>query len=244
MAGIPLFALLSLFLPKKFPLKHINAFMDGFFQGLKMFQISLIGGNITTMDGKFAADTVVIGKTYKGKFLTRSGAKIDDIVCMVGVTGEAMAGLDLLLANKPALHPKLIKRYLEPTPMLKESLQIVNTLGPNAMIDVSDGLVQDLMHIAEESKVGVILDLDSIPITDQVRDTAQLMKKSPYDYVLTGGDDYVLLFTIPQNRYKTYINGTKVHRIGRIIKQKGIRFYKDGKRVSINLKRAGYVHGG
>ncbi|MGB9735211.1 MAG: thiamine-phosphate kinase [bacterium] len=243
MGGVPLYALLSLFLPKALPLKCIDEFMDGFFQRLKAFNIALIGGNITTMNGKFAADTMVIGKSYRGRFVTRSGAKIGDAVCMLGVTGEAMAGLDLLLSNKKALYPKLIKRYLEPTPMLKESIMVVEALKPNAMIDVSDGLIQDLMHIAEESRVGVVLDLDSIPVTEPVRDTARLMKKSPYDYVLTGGDDYVLLFTVPEHRYKTYVNGMKVYKIGKIVQTKGIKFYKDGKRVSITLKKQGYVHG-
>jgi thiamine-monophosphate kinase len=244
MGGIPLYAMLSLFLPKDLPLKHINEFMKGFFKGLKEFNMSLIGGNITTMNGRFAADTTVIGKAYNNSFLTRSGAKIGDIVCMAGVTGEAIAGLDLLLSGNTKQYPGLIKRYLEPVPMLKEAIAIVDKLKPHSMIDVSDGLIQDTMHIAEESRVGVILDLDSIPISQGVSYTARLMKKSPYEYVLTGGDDYALIFTIAEKRYKPSIDGLKIYKIGKIVKGSGIQFYKNGKRTYIKLKKTGYVHKG
>ncbi len=242
MGGIPLYAMLSLFLPHDFPLKHVNAFIKGFLKRLKEYNMSLIGGNITTMIGKFAADTIVIGKTYMGRFVRRSGAKSGDIVCMSGITGEAMAGLDLLAFGKAKSYPALIKKYLEPAPMLRESISVVHEMSPNSMIDVSDGLLQDLKHIADESNVGIILDLDSIPISDGVRYTAGLMKKSPYDYVLTGGDDYALVFTVPKHKYKANIHGVPIHKIGRVTEAKGIQFYKDGKKMGLKLKKLGYTH--
>jgi thiamine-monophosphate kinase len=242
MGGTPLYAMLSLFLPQDFPVRHVNAFLKGFLKRLKEYGMPLIGGNIATMSGKFAADTVVIGKAYGGKFVSRSGARNGDIVCMSGITGEAMAGLDLLTSGKTKRYPGLIKKYLEPVPMLRESIRIVREMSPHAMIDVSDGLLQDTLHIAEESKVGVVLDLDSIPVSEGVRYAARLMGKSTYDYVLTGGDDYVLVFTVPAQRYKAVMKGVKIHTIGRVIQGKGIRFYKDGKRADLKLKKLGYTH--
>jgi thiamine-monophosphate kinase len=242
MGGIPLYAMLSLFLPHDFPLKHVNAFIRGFLKRLKEYNMSLIGGNITTMMGKFAADTVVIGKAYRGRFVTRNGAKSGDIVCMSGITGEAMAGLDLLASGKTKSYPALIKKYLEPAPMLRESISIVHEMSPNSMIDVSDGLVQDLKHIADESNVGIILDLDSIPISDGVQYTAGLMNKSPYEYVLTGGDDYALVFTVPEHKHKSNIHGVPICKIGKVTKTKGIQFYRDGKKIQLKLKNLGYTH--
>ncbi len=242
MGGTPLYAMLSLFLPHDFPLKHINAFIKGFLERLKEYNMSLIGGNITTMTGKFAADTVVIGKAYRGRFVRRSGARSGDIICMSGITGEAMAGLDLLSFGNAKSYSALIKKYLEPVPMLRESIDIVHEMSPNSMIDVSDGLLQDLKHIADESNVGIMLDLDSIPISDGVQYTARLMKKSPYDYVLTGGDDYALIFTVPEYKYKANIHGVPIYKIGRITKAKGVKFYKNGKKMQLKLKKLGYTH--
>ncbi len=242
MGGVPQYALLSMFLPRSFPGKHIDAFLRGFLTRTRSYGMSLIGGNITTMNGKFAADTVVIGRTQQGIFVGRNGARIGDVVCMAGVTGEAMAGLDLLKSGKKNRYPGLVRRYLEPAPMLRESLRIVRGMSPHAMIDVSDGLLQDLMHIAEESGVGVKLDLDCVPVSRAAEQTARLMNKSPYDYILTGGDDYVLVFTVPENRFKARVDGTRIYALGRVTRTRGIRFYKNGKKTNLNLKQFGYTH--
>ncbi len=244
MGGLPLYTMLSLFLPEDFPLRHINAFMNGFIDRVHEYGIALIGGNITATRGSFAADTVVIGMTRNGMFVSRSGAKDGDLVCMAGVTGEAMAGLDLLMLKKNRLYPALIKKYLEPAPMVKESIRITDSIAPNSMIDVSDGLVQDLSHILDESKTGAILDLDQIPISGGVKYTAKLTGKSPYDYVLSGGDDYVLLFTVPEKRYKGYVDSTRIYTIGRITKREGISFLRGGRKIDLKLKIRGYVHNG
>ncbi len=242
MGGIPQYALLSLFLPHSFPERHVDAFLRGFLSRTGTYGMSLIGGNITTMNGKFAADTVVIGETVQGKFVGRNGARGGDIVCMAGFTGEAMAGLDLLRAGMKNRYPGLVRRYLEPAPMINESRRIVHALSPHAMIDVSDGLVQDLLHIAGESGVGVDLDLDAIPVSRGVVQTALLMNKSPYDYILTGGDDYVLVFTVPENRFKARVDSTPIHAIGKVTRAPGIRFFKDGKKADPGLKQFGYIH--
>ena len=242
MGGTPLYAMLSLFLPHDFPLKHINAFLKGFLKRLKEYRMSLIGGNISTMRGKFAADTIVIGKAYRGGFTGRSGARNGDVVCMAGIPGEAMAGMDLLTTGKAGPYRSLVKKYLEPAPMLKESIHIIRGMSPSSMIDVSDGLLQDLKHIADESRVGIALDLDHIPLSAGVRYTAGLMNKSPYDYVLTGGDDYVLVFTVPEKTCMTSVRGTAIYRIGRVTKTLGIRLYKDGKKMPFRSQKLGYTH--
>ena len=242
MGGTPLYAMLSLFLPHDFPLKHVNAFMKGFLHRLKEYRMTLIGGNITTMLGRFAADTVVIGKAHRGRFIRRSGARNGDIVCMAGIPGEAMAGLDLLTSGKAGSYHALVKKYLEPAPMLKESIDIIREMSPSSLIDVSDGLLQDLKHIADESNVGIVLDLDNIPLSAGVRHTAGLMHKSPYDYVLTGGDDYVLVFTVTENNFRAVVHGTTIYRIGRVTKTRGMRIYKDGKKMPFKYKKLGYTH--
>ena len=242
MGGTPLYALLSLFLPHDFPLKHVDAFMKGFLQRLKEYRMSLIGGNISTMRGKFAADTVVIGKTSGGRFIRRSGARNGDVVCMAGIPGEAMAGLDLLTSGKAGSYHALVKKYLEPAPMLKESMHIVRDMSPTSMIDVSDGMLQDLKHIADESNAGIDLDLDHIPLTAGIRYTAGLMHKSPYDYVLKGGDDYVLVFTVSEKNYRAAVHGTTIYKIGTVTKTRGIRIYKNGKKMPLTFKKLGYTH--
>lgn len=243
MGGTPLYTMLSLFLPDNFPAEHIGMFMKGFMSRVHEYGISLIGGNITTMHGSFAADTVIIGRAYKGRFIKRSGARCGDLICIAGVTGEAIAGLDLIRLKSRA-YPLLRKKYLEPAPMLKESILISKELSPTSMIDISDGLIQDLSHILDESRAGAEIDLDKVPVSNGVRYTARLMDKSPYDYVLTGGDDYVLLFTIPERRYGSKINGVNIYKIGKIIQREGIHFLKAGKKIDLKLERAGYVHKG
>ncbi|MCL4557467.1 MAG: thiamine-phosphate kinase [Deltaproteobacteria bacterium] len=244
MGGVPLYALLSLFLPARFPVRHIDMFMKGFMSRVREYGISLIGGNIAGMLGSFAADTVVIGSAYRGRFIRRSGAGEGDAICIAGITGEAMAGLDLIRLKDTRSYPVLVKRYLEPSPMLRESIRIVDSMSPTSMIDVSDGLLRDLSHILDESRKGAEISLDSVPVTAGVRHAARLLGKSPYDYVLTGGDDYVLLFTVPEKRYRSRINGTRVYRIGKIVRGRGIKLYEHGKKVSLALHDTGYVHRG
>lgn len=244
MGGRPLYTMLSLFLPEHFDEGRVQSFVRGFMGRVREYGMSLIGGNITTTRGSFAADTVVIGTVYRGRFVGRSGARIGDLVCMAGVTGEAMAGFDLLMLGKEKGYPGLVKKYLEPSPMLKESMRVCNSLAPHSMIDVSDGLLQDLRHILDESAVGAVIELDRVPVSREVASAARLMRKSPYDYVLAGGDDYVLLFTVAEKRYKESAGGTRIYRIGRITKKEGIEFLRGGKRIDLNLKAGGYVHRG
>ncbi len=244
MGGVPLYTMLSLFLPENFPVKQIDRFMKGFLSRVHEYGISLVGGNITTMRGSFAADTVVIGSAYKGRFVKRSGAVQGDRICIAGVTGEAMAGLDLLRLKKYKTYPALAKKYLEPYPMLKESILILKNMYPTSMTDISDGLIQDLSHILDESHKGAEIDLDKMPVSDGVKYTGKLMNKSPYDYVLTGGDDYVLLFTVPESKYRDAIGSLQIYGIGRIVNKGGIHFLKDGRHVNLKLKKSGYVHKG
>ncbi len=244
MGGVPLYVMLSLFLPGGFPARRVDRFMDGFMSRAREYGIRLIGGNIAATHGSFAADTVIIGKAYRGRFVRRSGAREGDAICIAGTTGEAMAGLDLIRLKDTRSYPVLIRRYLEPSPMLNEGTRIVDTVAPTSMIDVSDGLLQDLSHILEESGRGARIDLDRVPVTEGVKYAARLLGKSPYAYVLTGGDDYVLLFTVPAERYRRRISGTEIYRIGEIVKRSGIAFYEYGRKVSLNLDTTGYVHQG
>ncbi|MCL4478128.1 MAG: thiamine-phosphate kinase [Deltaproteobacteria bacterium] len=244
MGGIPLYAMSSLFLPVSFNEKNVHRFMHGFTSRLKEYGITLIGGNITTTNGSFAADTVVIGETENNTFITRHGARVGDIICLAGITGEAIAGLDLLLKRKEKKYPGLVNRYLEPVPMLLQARTIVKHLVPNSMIDVSDGLMQDLNHILEESNVGARLDLDKIPVSNGVKYTAELMGKDPYEYVLTGGDDYTLLFTVSVTHYKGEINRLGIKRIGTIVEDKGISMYRHGKKIKLAYESKGYIHRG
>jgi thiamine-monophosphate kinase len=198
MGAEPSWLSLSLTLPQAND-AWLSAFSDKVAELTEYFSIQLIGGD--TVKGPLSITITAQGFVPQESVLTRDGAKNGDWIFVTGTLGDAGAGLDIL-SNKLAVddvsaRDYLVKRHRCPTPRVLAGT-VIRRLA-SACIDVSDGLLQDVMHIATASGTGVIIHLEKLPISEAlgsyVKDLHQAL-----EYATTAGDDYELLFTVPEER--------------------------------------------
>ena len=224
---------------------------DGLCQGLKEIAdhhgIGVVGGDIVR-SGEFFIAISLLGEVTPGEVVSRSGAKVGDLVLVTGDLGGAAAGLACL--GEPGLCPDsgrrdaLVQRHLRPIPRLKEGQRIAASGIATSMIDISDGLISDLSRIREESKVGAVLWEERIPIISSVRDLACSAGRSALDWALSGGEDYELLFTVAPDKSELLEREMDfpVSIIGEVIEwEKGIVLRNsEGRRRRVEAK--GYDH--
>ena len=229
MAATPHSILLALSLPQ---IDHdwLKAFSQGLYDCCDQFGVSLIGGD-TTQSPHLTLSVTALGWVDIGQAVPRSGAKPGDLVCVSGTVGDAAFALQHLG------HP-LQKRLDYPTPRCQLGAALKGLA--HSMIDISDGLAQDLGHILKASQVGAKLQLENLPIspTLQTLDDAQ-----KWQYALAGGDDYELCFTISPQNYEKLLQkqlDVSISMIGTIQQQHGLTFEKDG--VDHSLQFNGYQH--
>ena len=229
MGATPHSILLALSLPR---IDHdwLKAFSQGLYDCCDQFGVSLIGGD-TTQSPHLTLSVTALGWVDIGKAVPRSGAQSGDLICVSGTVGDAAFALQHLG------HP-LQKRLDYPTPRCALGAALKGLA--NSMIDVSDGLAQDLGHILKASQVGARLQLENLPISPalQALDDAQ-----KWQYALAGGDDYELCFTISPQNYEKLLQkqlDVSISMIGTIQQQHGLTFEKNG--VDHLLQFNGYQH--
>ena len=208
-------------------LKH---FSQGLYDCCDQFGVSLIGGD-TTQSPHLTISVTALGWVETGQAVTRSGAQVGDYICVSGQVGDAAFALQHLG------HP-LQKRLDYPTPRCQLGQQLKGLAS--AMIDVSDGLAQDLGHILKASQVGAQIQLDQLPISQALH---ILPKETQWHHALAGGDDYELCFTISPNNYQKLLQqqlDINITNIGQITQQTGLTFVQNG--VDYSLQFHGYQH--
>ncbi len=228
MAAIPKWAFLSVSLEKTESLEYMEEFLKGFYDVAEEFNVSLLGGDTTKSD-VFSITVTIIGENKIGQSIKRSGAKVGDYVYVSGKIGCSYAGF-VALKNNFDGYEELKLKHINPTPRVKEALSIKKYA--TAMIDVSDGLLQDLNHICKQSGVSAVIDFDSIPLCD-----TNLVKKED---MLIGGEDYEIVFCA-DNKYDDIISSiNNITRIGIITDGLGVKVVKNGKKLNIDIN--GYKH--
>ncbi len=246
MGAKPLYYLMGLQLNKNTSEKWLNDFIYGFKQALKEYGGNLIGGDTIVQEGPIALSLTAIGEVKKNQALLRSQAKIGDLIYVTGTIGDSGLGLKIL-QNKLNLKPitkkeqtYLVNRYRQPTPRLFIGQKLVKIA--NSCMDISDGLVADLKHICDESKVGAEIYLSNIPLSK-----AAIKANPTIEDIISFGDDYELLFTVSPkniNKLKSLKNKTDIQitQIGIITKKSNsnIRFLNKDK--IMNITRKGYEH--
>ncbi|WP_425918267.1 thiamine-phosphate kinase [Acinetobacter sp. TSRC1-2] len=208
----------------------LKGFSQGLYECCDQFGVSLIGGD-TTQSPHLTISVTALGWIETGKAVTRSGAQVGDYVCVSGTVGDAAYALQHLG------HP-LQQRLDYPTPRCQLGQQLKGLAS--SMIDVSDGLAQDLGHILKASHVGATLDLDQLPINAALK---KLQQEKQWQYALAGGDDYELCFTISRQNYEKILQqqlDVNITKIGQITQQKGLTFVQNG--VDHSLQFYGYQH--
>ena len=226
--------------PKGTSLNTISEFAEGLREWVDGYDFPLLGGDTVSTEGPATFSLTAIGKVATGKCLRRNGAKVGDKIFVTGTIGDGALGLLAAkgeLATMDANHLNdLEDRYRRPRPRINAGLALVGHV--NACIDISDGLVQDLSHIADASKVAVQLNLDAIPLSEAGQ---LILQQNPeaLNSIVSGGDDYELLFCASETPSGLDVQVTE---IGEVISGAGgidIRD-KDGKQVQ--LARTGYNH--
>lgn len=223
----------------------VAQFCRGFFALAKQHNVQLVGGDVTR--GQDTITTQLHGFVPAGEALRRSNAKVGDLIYVTGAIGEAGLGLQLL-QNKFQLpdscaHQRddLIQRLNRPEPRVAIGTALRGIA--NAAIDISDGLVADLKHILEQSQLGATIHLHKLPVAKCFAEVFDAV--NGWQQPLTAGDDYELLFTVPQNEKTTVELLASQHScavtcIGEIEYQPGMRCYLDGRLMQ--LETSGYEH--
>ncbi len=195
MGARPRHFLLGVALPKDVPLEFMDGFMAGMLEQAERFGATLVGGDTCASKGGLAISVTALGEQRPELVLKRSGARPGDLVCVTGTVGDAAAGLNLLMRGDR--DGFLVARQLDPTPRVEAGVALAEAGCVTAMIDVSDGVLQDLGHICEMSGVGARLELAKLPLSDEYRSECV---EDPFALALSGGEDYELLFCVPQGR--------------------------------------------
>ena len=188
MGAKPIFYNLALSIPKNKASQFIPKFVKGLHDDQEMFDIKLIGGDLTSSLKHINITITIFGRTANGKSVPRDGAKIGDCLYVSGLLGLSKIGLDNYNSNLKKFQDAKTK-YLLPQPRVNLGISLENIA--NSMIDISDGLIQDATHLAKSSKLTVELDLSKIPLPI----IKQLDKSLILNSALYGGDDYELLFS-------------------------------------------------
>jgi thiamine-monophosphate kinase len=205
MGGKPGWSLTSIGVPETL---WNSDFIDRFYKGWHAladgFGVALIGGDVSRSPDKFVVDSVVGGHVPQGKAILRSGARPGDAIFVTGGLGGAAGGLQLLengirYADAADWQQRLIERQLVPLPRVAEGGMLLEKGIANSMIDLSDGLSSDLRHLCETSGVGAEIDAKSIPIDEDLKQLTS-SSEAQLDFALHGGEDFELLFTVPQEK--------------------------------------------
>jgi thiamine-monophosphate kinase len=218
---------MSIAFSNRFSVDALNEFYDGVYAACEKYGVDLVGGDTTSSQKGFVISVTAIGEVAPDKFVKRSTAEKGDLLCVSGDLGAAYLGLTLLEREKqiylesPQLQPDLedqtyiIGRQLKPEARrdIIEFLQ-EQDIQPTAMMDVSDGLSSEILHICKQSNLGVLLYEEKIPIASETKEMALKFSLDPTAAALSGGEDYELLFTMKQADYDKIVLSEQISVIG------------------------------
>lgn len=240
MGAAPVGFTLALTLPQAEP-----AWLQAFAQGLNAMAqacgLALIGGDTTR--GPLSLTLTLFGRLPRGQALRRGGARPGDLLCVGGPLGDAAGALPLVLGQRQvdaAIGDPLLARYWSPQPQFALGLALRGQA--TAAMDISDGLLADCGHIATASAVALRVELDTLPLSPAL--LALLDLPAAQQCALSGGDDYVLLFTLPPERWPgLQARGWPLSVIGRVEVGQGVQLL-DGAGQPLALQTQGYQHFG
>ncbi|MEN3044931.1 MAG: thiamine-phosphate kinase [Candidatus Hydrothermales bacterium] len=234
----PITILISLLIPENFRKSEIEEFYIGIIEVSNNFGISISGGDLIKIKGKFSFTITCIGEIIDYPIL-RKGAKENDLVCITGDTGRVLASLEILENNLEVdekIKKKLIEKFKYPKPRIAEIIELKEKIKINSGIDISDGISKDAKRLAKASGVKIVLEEERLPIFPELFSFANLLKKDPLYYITNSGEEYEVLFTVPETELNKLPKWITV--IGRVERGEGL-FIKD-KKGNIKELKGGY----
>ena len=214
MNATPTQIVLSIAISNKFSVEALDEFYDGVYAACEKYNVDLVGGDTTTSQRGFVISVTAIGEVAQNKFVKRDGAKPNDLICVSGDLGAAFLGLTILererkIFEQTGAQPDLENQTYILGRMLKPEARkdvvdyfAEHNIMPTSMMDISDGLSSELLHICKQSNVGCVLHEEKIPFNEDMKDFAYKLELDPTACALSGGEDYELLFTISQADYE------------------------------------------
>lgn len=227
MMATPTHITVSIALSSKVSVEALEEFYEGVYAACDKFGVDLIGGDTTSTKSGLVISITAIGEVAPDKFITRSGAGDKDLICVTGDLGAAYLGLQLLEREKkiflenPSVQPDLqqqaylIGRILKPEPRA-DIIEWMNehSVVPTSMIDISDGLSSEVLHLCTKSDKGCILYEDKLPLHPDTKNIAMQFGVSATTCALSGGEDYELLFTVKHEDYEKVARNSNISIIG------------------------------
>lgn len=228
MGAFPNAIFLSLSIPKGIS----NEWLDEFIKGVLSWNVPLLGGDTTASLRDIVINITACGVIDYKKIKRRSGAKVGDTIFVTGTLGESVAGLKAL--QKGIDNPILINAHNDPKPHIIQGCELGKSTKVHSMMDVSDGIASDLKHILKASNVNATIDTAKIPLTNTLSDFCKSQNINALELALSGGEDYVLLFTADSDIQMPF----PIYPIGTI---------EDGNKNSItytpqNIELKGFTH--
>lgn len=240
MGATPLGFTLALTLPAA-DKQWLQGFADGLDVMAQACGLALVGGDTTR--GPLSMTFSVLGRVPSGQALKRSGARVGDLLCVGGELGDAAAALPLVLGKTSAsaeIAGPLLARYWTPQPQLRLGQALRGKA--TAALDISDGLLADCAHLANASVVGLQINLSQLPLSMAIR--AMLGEQRALECALTGGDDYLLVFTLPPGALAgLQADWPQVAVIGQVVCGTGVEVV-DGAGQRVTPAHTGYQHFG
>jgi thiamine-monophosphate kinase len=255
MYGKPSHIVVGIALSNRFSVEAIEELYAGMKLACEEYSIDLVGGDTTSSKSGLGISVTVVGTAQKEEVVYRSGAQVNDLICVTGDLGGAFMGLQVLEREKqvymtnPDMQPELIEkeyivqRQLRPDARM-DVVKSLKSLGvqPTSMIDVSDGLASELKHLCKESNVGAYIYESKLPIDPVTFDTAREFDLDPLTIMLNGGEDYELLFTIPQSDFEKVRNHPDISIIGYVKNaDEGLHVFTKGEHL-VPITAQGWNH--
>lgn len=232
MNAVPTQILVSLAVSNRFPVEALDEIYDGIRLACEKYGVDLVGGDTTSSTSGLVMSITAVGLETSEKIVKRSGAKPNDLLVVTGDLGGAYLGLQILerehavfLAN-PEMQPEMegydyiLERQLKPEARtdVKKTLDDLGVV-PTSMIDISDGLASEILHLSDQSKTGFRLYEEKIPMDSLTISTAEEFRLNPVMCALSGGEDYELLFTISPEDFEKIRNHPDFTVIGHAVEQ-------------------------
>lgn len=256
MNAIPKQITVSIAVSNRMSVEAMEEIYEGIYLACEFYEVDLVGGDTTSSLAGTIFSITAIGEVTEGKEVKRSGAQENDLICVSGDLGGAFAGLQILEREKavykdnekvqPDLSGKdyILERQLKPEAR-KDLIEYFEKTGilPSAMIDISDGLSSELIHLATASKVGVQIYEDKLPIDPSTITTCEELNLNPTLAALNGGEDYELLFTAPLDLHDKIKTIPGITIIGHVTDaNSGNHMVASGTETLIELKAQGWEH--
>ena len=227
MNAIPTQIVLSLGISNRLSVEALDEFYEGVYAACSKYDVDLVGGDTTSSQKGFIISVTAIGEVAPDKFVKRSTAQKGDLICVTGDLGGAYVGLLFLEREKkiflesPGINPDLegeayvVGKLLKPEAR-KDIIEFFETskVVPTAMMDISDGLSSEILHICKQSNLGCVLYEEKIPVHDEMKKAIYKFEMDPTACALSGGEDYELLFTISQSEYDKLVLNEQISVIG------------------------------